>query len=144
MISHDLVGNGWAFPAALTPAGTVALVSGSDELDAALRMIIGTRPGERVMRPQFGCAVWQYLFDPMTPKTLGLIEYAVREAVQQWEPRIDLESVLATVDHDGVDHGGRAAEGTVLITVSYRIRATNDHRNLVFPFYAIPREVRAQ
>jgi phage baseplate assembly protein W len=131
MSTSDLIGSGWSFPCRLNPGGAVALVSGGDELDAALRMIIGTRLGERVMRPEFGCAVWDYVFDPLTPQTLGLIEYAVREAINRWEPRIDLDVVAASVS---------AEEGVVTVDIGYRVRATNDYRNLVYPFYAIPRE----
>ncbi len=69
------------------------LVSGPDELDAAIRMILSTMPGERVMRPEFGCAMWNLLFAPLTAGTLGLIEQAVREALERWEPRIVLDRV---------------------------------------------------
>ncbi|BFU44281.1 GPW/gp25 family protein [Krasilnikovia sp. MM14-A1004] len=130
-MTHDFIGNGWAFPAAISRTGSVRLVSGVDEVDAAIRMILSTVPGERVMRPEFGCAMWELLFAPITAGTLGLVEQAVREALERWEPRIDLESVLATGEQDS---------GAIHIAVSYRIRATNDVRNLVFPFYTIPTE----
>ncbi|WP_031077812.1 GPW/gp25 family protein [Streptomyces sp. NRRL S-118] len=126
----DLIGSGWAFPAALTPAGTVRLVAGGEEIDAAVRMILSTAPGERVMRPDFGCAMWEQVFAPMNSGTLGLIEQCVREALARWEPRIVLEDVAAVSD----------GESMVRIEVSYRVRATNDHRNLVHPFYVIPGE----
>ncbi len=83
------------------------------------------------MRPDFGCAMWELLFAPLTAGTLGLVEQAVREALDRWEPRIALESVVAVADQ---------ASGTVTITIGYRVRATNDVRNLVFPFYSIPTE----
>ena len=127
----DFIGSGWAFPAAISRTGSVRLVSGVDEVDAAIRMILSTVPGERVMRPDFGCAMWELLFAPLTAGTLGLVEQAVREALQRWEPRIAVESVLATADQ---------ATGTISIAVGYRIRSTNDVRNLVFPFYTIPTE----
>ena len=137
MTSHDLVGRGWAYPCRLSPGGSVRLLGGTDELDAACAMIIDTVPGERVMRPDFGCRAWEHVFDPLTPKTLGLIEHDVREALTRWEPRIDLETVEARV----ADDAGAGQDGVVLITIGYRVRATNDYRNLVYPFYAIPREV---
>jgi phage baseplate assembly protein W len=129
----DLIGSGWSFPATLTPAGTVRLVSGGEEIDAAVRMILATAPGERVMRPDFGCAMWEQVFAPMNSGTLGLIEQCVREALARWEPRIELEDVAAVSDGDCL----------VRIEVSYRVRATNDHRNLVHPFYIIPGEEQA-
>ena len=131
MASDDFIGNGWAFPAAINRNGSVRLVTGTEEVDAAIRMILSTVPGERVMRPDFGCAMWQMLFAPLTSGTLGLIEQYVRESLERWEPRIELESVHAV---------GEQETGTVHITVAYRVKSTNDVRNLVFPFYTIPTE----
>jgi phage baseplate assembly protein W len=131
MASDDFVGNGWAFPAAINRNGSVRLVTGTEEVDAAIRMILSTVPGERVMRPDFGCSMWEQLFAPLTSGTLGLIEQAVREALERWEPRIELEQVSSVGDQE---------TGAVHITVAYRLRSTNDVRNLVFPFYTIPTE----
>ena len=128
----DFVGTGWAFPPAVGPRGGIALAGGSAEIDGALRFIIGTAPGERVMRPEFGCAIWDLLFAPTDPNTLGLMVQAVRQAVGRWEPRVEVESVTARPDP------GEASR--VLIELTYVIRATNDRRNLVYPFYVIPRE----
>ena len=131
MASDDFIGKGWAFPAGISRNGSVRLVTGTEEVDAAIRMILSTVPGERVMRPDFGCSMWEQLFAPLTATTLGLIEQAVREALERWEPRIELESVEAV---------GEQSTGTVHITVAYRVKSTNDVRNLVFPFYTIPTE----
>ena len=131
MAGDDFIGNGWAFPAGINRNGSVRLVTGTEEVDAAIRMILSTVPGERVMRPEFGCSMWEQLFAPLTATTLGLIEQAVREALERWEPRIELESVEAA---------GEQSTGTVHITVAYRVKSTNDVRNLVFPFYTIPTE----
>ena len=131
MASDDFIGNGWAFPAAINRNGSVRLVTGTEEVDAAIRMILSTVPGERVMRPDFGCNMWQLLFAPLTSGTLGLIEQYVRESLERWEPRIELEGVQAV---------GEQESGTVHITVAYRVKSTNDVRNLVFPFYTIPTE----
>ncbi|WP_433383090.1 GPW/gp25 family protein [Actinoplanes sp. CA-142083] len=131
MAGDDFIGNGWAFPAAINRNGSVRLVTGTEEVDAAIRMILSTVPGERVMRPDFGCAMWQMLFAPLTSGTLGLIEQYVRESIERWEPRVELEDVHAV---------GEQETGTVHITVAYRVKSTNDVRNLVFPFYTIPTE----
>jgi phage baseplate assembly protein W len=133
-MASELIGRGWAHPCTVTPGGAVQLREGGPELDAAIAMIIATAPGERVMRPEFGCAIWDNLFDPIDARTLGLMEQAVREALTRWEPRIELESVAAVP----------AGDGCVELTVMYRVRATNDYRNLVYPFYVIPQEVRTQ
>lgn len=127
----DLIGSGWAFPGQITPGGSVRLVDGGEEIDAALRMILTTAPGERVMRPDFGCAMWEQVFAPVNPNTLGLIEQSVREAIVRWEPRVELTSVAAVPEGDG---------SRIAIEVAYRVKATNDYRNLVYPFYVIPGE----
>jgi phage baseplate assembly protein W len=130
----DLIGSGWAFPGQITPGGSVRLVAGGEEIDAALRMILTTAPGERVMRPDFGCAMWEQVFAPVNANTLGMIEQSVREAIARWEPRVELITVAAEPAGDGSMIG---------IEISYQVKATNDHRNLVFPFYVIPQEESA-
>lgn len=128
----DFVGRGWAFPPHVGPRGGMAVASGPEEIDGSLRMILLTPLGERVMRPEFGCSIWDLLFAPTEPNTLGLMAQAVRDAVRRWEPRVELESVVASSDPED--------SARVLIDLTYAIRATNDRRNLVFPFYVIPRE----
>jgi hypothetical protein len=132
--ARPLVGTGWAFPGRITASGGVALESGHRSTDASIRMILSTTPGERVMRPDFGCALWEQVFAPMDPGTLGLVEKAVDDALARWEPRIEVEDVTAVPE---------PAEGRIMIRIRYRIRSTNDRRNLVYPFYVIPREGEA-
>jgi phage baseplate assembly protein W len=131
---HDpgIIGRGMRFPMAVDARGCIAMSGGPDELDGSVRVIVSTAPGERVMRPQFGCRIWDLLFEPVNANTIGLMAEAVRQAVAQWEPRVEVEDVVVTPDQDDATH--------VAIAVSYRIRATNDRRNLVYPFYVIPRE----
>ncbi len=128
----DFIGRGWSFPVQLNARGGILLATGADEINASLRMILGTAPGERVMRPTFGCRIWDLLYQSIDANTIGQIETATREAIQQWEPRIDLVEVNAVPDteHDGL----------VNVEVTYLMRPTNDRRNLVYPFYVIPRE----
>jgi phage baseplate assembly protein W len=127
----DFIGAGWSFPTSITPAGTIRLITGSEEIDASIRMILSTIPGERVMRPEFGCRMWNLIFAPLTPGTLGQIEQYVREALDRWEPRIDVDRVTAVADQESAE---------VKVELDYRLRSTNDVRNLVFPFYTIPGE----
>jgi phage baseplate assembly protein W len=89
-----------------------------------------TAPGERLMRPQFGCRIWDLLFEPITANLLGQIAQAVREALAQWEPRIEVTDVSPEPDAND--------PGMVRVAIAYRVRATNDRRNLVYPFYVIP------
>jgi uncharacterized protein len=135
MTPTDLIGRGWAFPVRVDGRGGIALASGAEELEGALRMILSTAPGERVMRPEFGCAIWDHLFAGTDASSLGQMAQAVREAVGRWEPRVELEDLHVAPDPD---------EPTcVRIELAYRARATNDRRSLVFPFYVIPREEAA-
>jgi len=131
-VSGDFVGRGWAFPLGVGPGGGIATVTGTDEIDASLRMILSTAPGERLMRHEFGCRIWDLLFAPVEPNSLGLMVQAVREAVGRWEPRVELADVTARPDP--------ADPSRVLIAVDYVVRTTNNRRNLVYPFYVIPRE----
>lgn len=126
------VGRGFAFPMRVDARGGIALSDGTGSTDTAIRVVISTAPGERVMRPAFGCRIWDLLFEPVNANTMGLMAQAVREALAQWEPRIDVENVSVEQDRNDAS--------LVHITVAYRIRATNDRRNLVYPFYTIPRE----
>lgn len=131
-VELDFIGSTIAFPLTVDATGAIALISGAEAIERSLTLVLSTAPGERVMRPGFGCAIWNLLFDPVNDNTLGLMAQSVREALGQWEPRIDVETVAACPDPD--DHS------LVLIEIDYRIRATNDSRNLVYPFYVIPEE----
>jgi phage baseplate assembly protein W len=128
----SFIGRGLTFPMGVDHTGSIALTNGAGDLDRSIRVVVATAPGERVMRPDFGCRIWDLLFEPVNANTLGLMAQAVREAVAQWEPRVDLEEV--DVEPDGDD------SALVRIRLTYRVRTTNDRRNLVYPFYVIPRE----
>lgn len=128
----SFIGRGIDVPLRVDHTGSLALVGGPTSIERGMRMVLGTAPGERVMRPDFGCAIWELLFEPVNGNTLGLMAEAVREALGRWEPRIDVDDV----DVQPVD----GSEGTVTISVAYSVRATNERRNLVFPFYTIPGE----
>jgi phage baseplate assembly protein W len=130
-VGQEFIGAGWAFPLRTDRTGGIALVHDQREIEESIHLILATSPGERPMRPEFGCAVHDYVFAPADAATAGDIAYVVRVALNRWEPRIDLENVL--VHFDGVD------DGVLLIDIQYTIRGTNDPRNLVFPFYVIPR-----
>ena len=131
-MTNDFIGTGWALPLGINPRGGISVVSGSEEIEASIRMIIETMPGERVMRPDFGCAIWDLLFSPVDANTLGLMGQSLRQALDRWEPRIDVEECGARPDPD--------ESSRVLLEITYKVRATNDRRNLVYPFYVIPRE----
>lgn len=127
-----VIGRGLMFPMGVDHTGSIAMTSGGDDLDRAIRVILATAPGERLMRPKFGCRIWDMLFEPINGNTLGLMAFAVREAVSQWEPRVEVDTVDVEPDPQ--------QQGAVQIHIGYRVRTTNDRRNLVYPFYVIPRE----
>lgn len=132
----EFVGNGIAFPMQTNAIGGVALVTREREIQEAIRLILGTAPGERPMRPEFGCRISEHVFAPANATTAGQLSYDVRAALDQWEPRIDVDDV--TVSFDSTD------SGVLYIDITYRIRGTNDPRNLVFPFYVIPQHEPTQ
>jgi uncharacterized protein len=130
--ANTFIGRGIAFPMRIDHTGSIAMVSGPEDIDRSIVMVLSTAKGERLMRPQFGCAIWDQLFEPINANTLGYMAQAVRDAIGQWEPRVELEEVTTEADQSG--------QGRVLIDITYRVRATNDRRNLVYPFYTIPGE----
>jgi uncharacterized protein len=124
------IGAGWAFPLRTDPTGSFALVTAQREIEEAIRLVLGTAPGERPMRPEFGCRIHDLVFGPANASTAGAIAYEVRSALERWEPRIDVVDVRV---------GFHAAEaGIVYVDLDYTVRGVNDPRNLVFPFYVIP------
>ncbi|MFJ4101304.1 GPW/gp25 family protein [Amycolatopsis japonica] len=126
----DFLGRGLAFPVRTDATGSIALVGGEREVVESIRLILATAPGERPMRPEFGCAVHDLVFAPADSATAGQIAYEVRTALERWEPRITLTDVVVGFSE--------AERGTLLIDIKYHLRGTNDPRNLVFPFYVIP------
>ena len=126
----DFIGAGWSYPLGTDATGAVALVTREREIEQAIRLILGTACGERPMRPEFGCRIHDHVFGPASSATAGQIAYDVRQALERWEPRIEVNEV--EVSFDAIE------SGTLYIDVGYEIRGLNDPRNLVFPFYVIP------
>jgi phage baseplate assembly protein W len=131
-MSGGVLGTGLAFPLGVDRRGGVALAVGEDDVEQAIRIILATAPGERPMRPEFGCAIHSYVFDVVDAETLGRLELEVRAAMERWEPRIDVQSVA--FETSAVD------DGWLEVQLRYRVRATSSVRNLVYPFYVIPAE----
>ena len=125
-----VLGSGLAFPLGVDDRGRIALAREEIDVEQAIRIILSTAPGERPMRPEFGCAVHDCVFERIDADTLARIDQAVRVALDRWEPRIDLEDIVFETRR----------EGELLVHLRYRLRATNDVRNLVFPFYVVPAE----
>ena len=128
----EIIGTGVAFPLRVDRRGGLALVRDTNDVEEAIAVILGTAPGERPMRPEFGCGVHNYIFESVDAYALARIDHEIRVALDRWEPRID---VLA-IDFDLAGSG----RGELMIDITYQLRATNDIRNLVYPFYVIPAE----
>lgn len=129
-MDDPLIGAGWAFPLSTDATGTVVLSRGETKIEESIWLILGTAYGEREMRPEFGCGIHDLVFAPGDARTRGIAAREVRASLLRWEPRIEVRSVDVVPDPDD--------SSILLIDIGYVIRATNDPRNLVFPFYVIP------
>ena len=123
------LGVGWAYPARLDARGHTARVAYEEDVRQAILIILGTNPGERVMRPDFGAGLKDFVFELLSTSTLSLIRARVFEALVDWELRIDVQRVRVSFDPS------QSEKGKVLIEILYRVRATNTQHNLVYPFY---------
>ncbi len=123
----EFLGTGWRFPIRVGPRGGLEVSRGERDVEEAIWILLGTAPGERLMRPAFGCGIHDQVFAVNGPATRGAIAGQVRRALTRYEPRIDVVEVRV-----------EAAAGEpekMLIRVDYRVRATNASHNLVYPFY---------
>ncbi len=124
----DFLGRGWAMPVALDPrTGRVASVAYEDDIRQAILIILETAPGERVMRPDFGCGIHDLVFTSLDTTTIELVRSSVEDALRRFEARIDVQGVSVAE--------AATLEGKLLVEIEYRVRKTNQTGNLVFPFY---------
>jgi phage baseplate assembly protein W len=126
-MAQEFLGVGWKFPVQVDSAGNIATSAFEQDIREAIRIILSTGKGERAMRPDFGCGIHEFVFDSMSTTTIGLIESSVREALIRWEPRIELLRLRVSTEAADV--------GQLLVGIDYRVRATNNEFNLVYPFY---------
>ena len=125
--AKTFLGTGLSFPLRTDARGKIMLTSGGQDIAEAIRIILSTRPGERVMRPTFGCRAHELLFEPRSPTTISLLQEYVYEALRVWEPRINLLYVNVTADDGNM--------GALLAEIEYEIKATHDTRSIVHPFF---------
>lgn len=121
------LGIGVSFPPAPDSRGAIAVAAYEEDVRQAIQIILATNPGERVMRPEFGAGLRDFVFEPADLSTQHRIQTRVQEALIDWEPRIDVLEVDTTID--------AVTKSTVYIRIDYRVRATNSVANLVYPFY---------
>ena len=123
----DFLGRGWKFPAGVDATGRIALSEYENDIREALRIILLTSKGERMMRPDFGAGLHDFVFESMSATNIGRVQAAVTEALIKWEPRVEVIGVKVEPEHGEL--------GKLLIDIEYLVRATNNRFNHVFPFY---------
>jgi phage baseplate assembly protein W len=124
-VSKAFLGVGLAFPISAA-GGEIATAAYEEDVRQAILIILQTNRNERVMRPEFGAGLRDFVFEPVNTTTMALVKTRVQESLIDWEPRIDVTSVtVSTAD----------ALNKLLIDIAYTVRATNTARNLVYPFF---------
>ena len=129
---REYLGRGLGFQLRVNARGDIALVSGERYIEESIRVILGTKPGERVMRPEFGCRAHELLFEPRNASTETLMQQYVSDALRMWEPRITVQWVDVLIDEN--------QDGAILVEVYYTIEETHDERSIVYPFFLIGEE----
>jgi len=124
----SFLGTGWGFPPQFSKKSTrVEMLSDEEDIRSSLEILLSTRPGERVMRPDYGCNLEELVFEPLTTTFKTYIIDLIQTAVLYYEPRIDVDKI-------DLDDTGEL-EGRILISIEYTVRSTNSRFNFVFPFY---------
>ncbi len=121
------LGAGLKFPFKINKEGSIDIVSCEDGISEAIKIILQTVPGERVMRPEFGCGINEYVFSVINKSNLLQIQNEVERALTLYEPRIIVENISARLEES---HGS-----TLLINIDYIVKNTNARHNMVYPFY---------
>ena len=127
-IIKSFLGTGWGFPPAFSnKTSDVGMLSDVDDIQSSLEILLTTRPGERVMRPDYGCNLDELVFEPLTTTFKTYIKDLISTAILYYEPRIEVNSI-------DLDDTGEL-EGRILIVIDYTVSATNTRFNFVYPFY---------
>lgn len=126
-MTNKFLGKGWKFPTVFNEHQQIVVTEHEESVRQSIWLILSTAPGERVMRPDFGCGIHGLVFEPNNPATATRVSSEVRQALLEWEPRIDILNVTAEPQPGDLN--------TLLIRAEYRTRTTNNRFNLVFPFY---------
>jgi uncharacterized protein len=126
--SRAFLGTGWAFPVRLTrTTGLIESVSFEEDIRQSIRIILSTSKGERVMRPDFGCGIHDLVFQAVSTQLITRIKREVQDALRTHEARIEVEQVEVET--------ARLFDGRLDVVIDYRVRATNQPGNYVYPFY---------
>ncbi len=125
--NSSFLGTGWSFPPTFNqdPA-TVEMVSDEEDIVQSLEIILSTSPAERIMQPNFGCELSQFLFEEISQGLITGIRGTISDAILYHEPRIDVDEIEIDESEE---------QGLLLISITYTVRTTNSRFNLVYPFY---------
>lgn len=124
-MTKPFLGIGVGFPISLDTQGDFQLAEYEQSVRQSILIILGTARGERIMRPDFGCGIYDLVFEPNSAATAARVSEAVQEALLRFEPRIDVVDVRVQ----------SPIPEQMLVNIDYRVRATNNVFNLVYPFY---------
>ncbi len=126
-MGKEFMGRGWKFPVQVDEAtGRVMTCEYEEDIDEAIRIILNTVKGERIMRPDFGCGMQNFIFGLSDATTIRLLETDIRDSIQAWEPRVGDVEVKARISD--------TEAGMLILDISYVVRSTNNRYNMVFPF----------
>jgi uncharacterized protein len=129
-MTKSFLGKGIGFPLQRTTpeSGRLQSADYEESVRQSVLIILGTAKGERVMRPDFGCGIYNLIFEPNTAATAGKITHEIQEALLRFEPRIDVRSVVVVPSSEAYGE-------QLMVNIAYQVRATNNVFNLVYPFY---------
>ncbi len=126
-MTKEFLGLGWKFHVMVDFEGKIEMSRYEEDIKEAIRIILSTARGERVMRPDFGCGIHELVFEPINTTTINRVHNEVRETLTLWEPRIELVKVEVLTDE--------ADNGKLKVSIDYLVRSTNNRFNFVYPFY---------
>ena len=132
-MTFEIIGCGWNFPPKIDAQGGISLTNNQNEIEQSILIILGTTPGQRVMRPNFGCRLNELIFSPNNSHTAAQARRYVEEALGMWEPRINVKEIFIYSEQED--------SNILKIKIEYQLKATHDERSLVYPFYIIPEEM---
>jgi phage baseplate assembly protein W len=126
-LAREFLGVGWKYPVRINSKGGLSYSKHEQDIEEAIWIILGTAKGERVMLPEFGCGIHNLTFSPINPTTIGKVKSYITEALNKWEPRIEVQTVR--VEQDSEEHN------KLLIRIDYKVLQTNSFANVVYPFF---------
>jgi hypothetical protein len=127
-INNAFLGRGWSFPPTFTKEREeVEMSSEEQDIHESIEILLSTRVGERIMKPEYGCNLDELIFNPIDRNLITYVKRLVESAIILYEPRVKLERVIINTE--------RQSEGVIIIELDYLIKTVNSRRNLVYPFY---------